>query len=548
MINKIKYIGLGGLTASLFNLVLYIWNALSIYDGWISINYDILELLPRFMLVLIFAFVIIITSMIGGSPESDYDTGKNNNEELIKKLEFQSSLLNMLQESVVVTDINGIVTYWNSYAEKLYGWSSDEVIGKHISEVKPMLITETQIEDMMKKMIAGEKWTGKFCVKKKDRSDVHVMVTNSPIYNDSNELTHVISLSLDISDNIEMENKLKDSEDNFKLLAEGINDIFWIATPDLKKLLYISPSYKKYWADSIDKLNKNPKSFIDIIIPEDRKLMMKRIEKKYFLKEWEHEYRIKSKGKIYWLRDRGFPIKDENGEITKLAGILTDITKHKDYEEKIKEALKEKDILLQEIHHRVKNNLQIVTSIMNLQLNVIEDELLKNIVEEMKNRVYAIALIHEKLYSSRNFINIDVNDYFTSLINNLISSFDYKNNIKIDIDLPDGTMEIDMLNHISLIINELISNSIKHAFKDFQTDKQIIGFKIQSNDNKDFKLLEYDNGKGLPEGFEIENAKTLGLRLVNITIIALNGSIKLKKYKDSGTMIEISVHKIGDDD
>jgi len=213
-----------------------------------------------------------------------------------------------------------------------------------------------------------------------------------------------------------------------------------------------------------------------------------------------------------------------------------DITEHKKAENKIKASLKEKEVLLREIHHRVKNNLQIVSTLLALQSSDITDPKILENYRESENRIQSIALIHEKMYQSSDISSIDFTSYIKSLINDLMYSYgaDSKN-IKAVIDTGNFLLSIETVQPLGLIINELVSNSFKYAFKNRK--EGIITVKLEKINSNRFKLTVSDNGVGLPENLDFRNTNSLGLQLVNELVKQIDGTIEFNN--DGGTEFKI---------
>lgn len=205
--------------------------------------------------------------------------------------------------------------------------------------------------------------------------------------------------------------------------------------------------------------------------------------------------------------------------------VLHDITRRKTAEEKIKTSLEEKEVLLQEIHHRVKNNMQIISSLLNLQSTYTGDSHCIEMLRESRNRIKSMALIHEKLYQSQDLANINFKEYITALVYELARSYK-RGAVAITIDAEDVFLGIDSALPCGLIINELVSNSLKHAFPD---GKGSIHAKIHVVDGI-IHLTVGDNGVGIPDTIDFRAAETLGLRLVTILVEdQLGGTINLDK-------------------
>ena len=242
--------------------------------------------------------------------------------------------------------------------------------------------------------------------------------------------------------------------------------------------------------------------------------------------------------------------KDLDKTITELN---LEVIERKKAEENVQAALEEKDgllqekeILLKEIHHRVKNNLQVISSLLYLQSRTIKDAELLSMFDDSRNRIRSMALIHEKLYQSNGFSEINLFDYVDSLLNQLKKSFRskelmVKNYILIDHDIK---FNLDTAMACGLIINELITNAFKYAFPESWVAKQAADheFKIEIQTIKEnehsYTLVISDNGIGIPEDFEIEKAESLGLKIVTTMVTQIGGSMEIKR--DAGTKFMIS--------
>jgi len=228
-------------------------------------------------------------------------------------------------------------------------------------------------------------------------------------------------------------------------------------------------------------------------------------------------------------------ILDTDGEIQGAVCVALDITERKKAEAQIKASLKEKEVLLKEIHHRVKNNLQVISSLLNLQSNNLKDKLTKDIFLETKNRVRTMALVHEKLYKSKDLASIDIGEYITTLIHELFRSYKAKSKaIALDVSVDNISIDIDTAIPCGLIINELVSNSLKHAFHNNKQGEIHIGF--HSKDTE-YTLSVGDNGIGIPQNIDFHNTESLGLQLVCALTHQLNGSIELNRT--NGTIFKV---------
>ncbi|HIK28735.1 MAG: PAS domain S-box protein [Oscillatoriaceae bacterium SKW80] len=242
-------------------------------------------------------------------------------------------------------------------------------------------------------------------------------------------------------------------------------------------------------------------------------------------------------GSLFWNELSISPIYDTEGNLTHFIGIQTDITERQQIQEQLIASLKEKEVLLKEVHHRVKNNLQIISSLLNLQSTYIQDEQALAMFKDSHNRIKSMALIHEKLYRSSDFTKIDLPDYIHSLTSNLFSSYRLvSSRIDLQQKIEDITLDIDTAIPCGLIINELISNSLKYAFPGEMKGEISISFYHQQ-ENSRFILKVSDNGVGLPPGFNPLETESLGWQLIVNLTEQLGGELTFSSQK--GTEVTI---------
>jgi PAS domain S-box-containing protein len=216
----------------------------------------------------------------------------------------------------------------------------------------------------------------------------------------------------------------------------------------------------------------------------------------------------------------------------KLVGVMHDITERKQSENQIKESLKEKEMLLREVHHRSKNNMQVIISLLNLQGNDISDKSMLKLLNESKNRIRSMALVHEKLYQAKNLSHVNISEYVDTLVKELFISYGVdKQRINYSLEIEELLIDITRVVPCGLIINELVCNSLEHAFKGQKKGRITITMAFES-DKKNIKLTVSDNGTGIPKELDIKKSRTLGLRLVHILVTnQLRGGIKLVREK-----------------
>jgi hypothetical protein len=235
---------------------------------------------------------------------------------------------------------------------------------------------------------------------------------------------------------------------------------------------------------------------------------------------------------------------DKDGKFMGAMSMLTDITERK----KAEEALERMDkIRIKEIHHRIKNNLQIISSLLDLQAEKFKDENVIEAFREGQNRVISMSLIHEELYKGEGTDTLDFSAYLKKLAKNLLQTYSLSSkNISLSMDLEEDTfLDMDTAVPLGIIVNELVSNSLKHAFTGKQDGKIRIKLcREEKNSEMNmslFSLTISDNGRGFPEDLELECAESLGLQLVNILVDQLDGELELKRAQGTEFTIKFKV-------
>jgi PAS domain S-box-containing protein len=251
---------------------------------------------------------------------------------------------------------------------------------------------------------------------------------------------------------------------------------------------------------------------------------------------WDYEYRIMdAKGKVLIVLSRGAPHFDAAGKITSWVGIHLDITERKRYEERLEASLREKEVIIKEVHHRVKNNMQVISGFLELQSNYIEDPLAVEKLNECQRRVRTMALVHEKLYQSKSLGVINAAEYIRSLVADLLNSYSISTPVDVRVDVDDVNINLDMAIPCGLIINELVTNSLKYAFAGRATGTLVLA--MHHKEDHTFNLTVQDDGAGLPPDFEARSNASLGMQLVRVLVRQLGGEMKAES--DEGARFTI---------
>lgn len=232
-----------------------------------------------------------------------------------------------------------------------------------------------------------------------------------------------------------------------------------------------------------------------------------------------------------------------NKKVEAIATTERDVTGIKRSEKALKDSLAEREILIKELYHRTKNNMNVISNLMSLQANQIKEPVMKQMFKEAQNRIQSMAIVHEMLYKTEDFSNLDLRDYFEQLAKSILASYK-KKGIELKYEMDSIPVSLYLALPSGLILNELLSNSIKHAFPENRAGEIAIRLKAKGNE---IELSYSDNGVGLPEGFRIEGSKSLGMRILD-GLIKKQLSGDWEMISDHGTQVIIRFKVLHDED
>lgn len=335
----------------------------------------------------------------------------------------------------------------------------------------------------------------------------------------------------------------KKAEIEVRKLSEAIRQspVIVFITDTIGNIEFVNPGFTKitgYKPEEV--IGKNPRILKSGINPEDVYTDL------WFSitngKVWEGEICNRNKyGELYWALYTISPLKNEKGEVTNFIAVSEDITEKKKRDQQIISSLKEKETLLREIHHRVKNNFQVISSLLKMQSDYIKDQGTKEHLKVSRDRIKSMALIHEQLYQANNLNYIDFRTYLQKLITQAHQLYKTVKNIDFNITADDILLNIDTAIPLGLIVNELVSNSFKYAFEG-KTEGTIDIIFEKFNEDSKYKLIYKDSGIGLPENIDFTKTTSLGMQLVISLTEQLEGSIDL--IKGNGAHFEITFKQL----
>jgi PAS domain S-box-containing protein len=474
-------------------------------------------------------------------------------EALHKSKRLLYDIIDFLPDATFAIDHEGKIIAWNQAVEKMTGTRTEDMIGKGNYEYavpwygkrRPILIDLIGKKNFKFRenydFILEEGQTLKaevFVPSVYKGKGAYLWVTASPLLDSKGEQYGAIESVRDITERKKAVFALQRSEERFRAVAESAVDLI-ITTDEDGTILFCNNRLKTIFDYSQNEIiGEN----LTVLMPERlKKDYIKGLET--FKSSGEH-IRVGKTLKTIGLRKDGteFPFEMslaswKSGDRNFFTSIIRDITEREKVDAQIVNSLKEKEILLKEIHHRVKNNLQIISSLLDLQETYVkEDETAVNVLRESQNRVLSMAMIHEMLYQSRDLSHINFADYLRSLVSSLFHTYGVESRVNMSIDVDKCYLNVETSVPLGLIISELLSNSLKYAFPDDRNGELEISIRHEEND---FELVISDDGVGFPEDVDFKNVdSSLGLQLVNSLVNQLDGSIELDRSKGTRFIIK----------
>lgn len=465
---------------------------------------------------------------------------KKAEEQLIESEEKYRTIVELAPDAIITIDLKGVITSCNTAFLKLTGFPKEDIVGKHFTKLPTLRIRDIpRYLTLFSSIVRGKipdpvevTWVHK-------NGTTRLAEGHAGIVREGHKIRGFQVIIRDVTERKKTEEMLRQSEEKYRTLIENVNVGVYRATPGVEgQFIDVNQAFVHMLGYN-DKKELLELKVADIYVnPQDRHEFSETIATQGFTKNEELHLKKKD-GTPIIISDTATAVYDKNGTLLYFDGISEDITQRKWAEEQIKASLREKEVLLREIHHRVKNNMQVVSSLLNLQSRYTEDAQLIEAFKESQNRIKSMVLVHEKLYQSRDLASIDFHEYIRSLTRSLFQSYRTAGEVDLAVNVENVSLGVDAAIPCGLIINELVSNSLKHAFPGNRKGKISISLHQLGEDK--IELVVADDGLGIPESINLEDATSLGLRLVTIlTKDQLEGTISLNRTRGTEFRITFS--------
>lgn len=456
---------------------------------------------------------------------------------LRKQQQFTGDIIRHLPGIFFLLDEDSRIQKWNNNLEEVDKRTEQSVIGQSYDKFIAEEDQQAAVKALQKAFTEGYVRTELNFLAKSGEA---VPLLLSGFRYQANGINYVTGIGVNISEEKRARKELRRKEQKLKQAQHIAKMGSWS---------WHIPDDNLQWSDEIyqilglDKGEVQPSVdvFLDMMCKNDRKKVEKNIERIMEgkeMKDVEHQMK-RSDGSIVYVHERGEVHRNSEGHPIEVSGTMQDVTARREAEEKIKSALKEKEILLSEVHHRVKNNLAIINSLLQLEKFKTNDKQLENIISQSQMRIRSMALIHERLYASGDFANISLGDYFEELIESIFETVTLDTqNIDLEMRTEQLNLTINQSIPCGLIVNELVTNSLKHAFPSSETGT--VRFSLEER-NGEVYLSVSDDGIGIGNDLDLKKLDTMGLTLVRTLVNQLQGDLEVKG--ENGTTFTITFQK-----
>jgi len=460
-------------------------------------------------------------------------TGRKGSEKTLRLTQFT---LDKASVGAVWLDPTGRLFYANEAVSRSLGYSHEELLSLSVHDINPTASPEAW-SDYWQRVKERGSVTFESVLRAKDGRVFPVEVGINHLEYDGKE--YHCCFAVDITDRKRAEESLRESEEQFFRVFRASPEALVVARLYDGKFVEVNPAFcKEFGYSESEALGKSP---VDLNLwhePDDRKTSFRKLKEQGQLRDVEAKLRRKDGAITDNLLSAR--IIDYKGEKS-IVAFIKDISDRKRAEEQVKASLEEKEVLLREVHHRVKNNLQIMASLLKLQARSIHDETYKGLFKDAESRVRSMDLVHELLYRSDNLAELHVGRYVERLVDHLVGAHAASGaRISVRKDIEKVSFGVDTAMPLGFVITELVSNCMKHAFPDEREGE--VRISLRSIGDQEFELVVSDNGVGMNRASDPADSESLGLNLVNTFTEKLNGQIEVHSIE--GTEFRIRFREV----
>jgi PAS domain S-box-containing protein len=430
-------------------------------------------------------------------------------------------------DTFVIYDANRRFQFVNTHGVRIGGVPESALLGHTDEEIHPPEITDAYLPHLLKAVETRTSQTAECNITLPTVGKITFVVTYVPLLDERGEIYQILGITHDITERKLAEERLGQSEAQLRLALDAARMGLWDWNNQTGKITW-SNNLERMFGLAPNTFDGRFETFVAAVHPEDRDRVNQLTENSLETEQGSDiEFRIIwPDGSIRWLESKGQVFYDATGKPVRATGINLDVSERKLAEIQVQESLREKEVLLQEIHHRVKNNLQVISSLLDLQSQHIQEQATLELFRESCSRIRAMALVHETLYKFKDFGKVNFTKYVENLTSYLFTAYVRTvENIQLELKISEVTLKLDTAIPCGLIINELVSNSLKYAF--CNKNNGTIYIAMHFDGDAHYTLTVRDDGIGLPPNWDIKNVNSLGLKLVEILAKQLEGTLQI---------------------
>ena len=439
-----------------------------------------------------------------------------------EELRFQSLLLNQISDKITATDLDGRVTYVNEAECSFFGLPREELVGRNAAQYGDDTLNGPTHDEIIETVRREGTFNGDMVNINAAGKKLIVAARIQRLHDSQGREIGMVGIGRDITEIRAADERFRQQDARLRAIIESAEDMIYLKNHDLV--------YTHVNSAFADFMRKEPSELIGAVDSElfdaDEANRIIEVDSRVLQGETHRgessRMRVGEERRIETIK---VPVRDEAGEIIGICAISRDITLAVKVRQELESALEEKNVLLRELYHRTKNNMQVIASIVALRRFGLDDELQQAVLLDIEGKIHSMALVHKRLYQTKDLSRLDLKDYIEELADLIQSTFEDKTrNIRFRFDLESAAGLIDTAVPLGLVLNELIVNAVKHAFIGRQSGA--IDIRMRSVSGGGIELTLADDGIGLPNGFDPVRAESLGLQTVySIVEGQLNGSL-----------------------